>query len=579
MFLKKSKKSYGGKEYFTYALTQSYREEGKVKHRNIAKLGGLTPEQAERIRLVLKAQRIEDAYVGNLTDVVAKKHYRYLDVAVMNEIWRYFKLDYFFLSFPFAEAMTLNRCLEPKSKIHIKKWAEGTVLPRFQGDEYPDEFEVYRTLDKITEEEVALQKHIYKTYIELGINIESTVFYDITSSYFEGAKCILASYGYSRDHRPDRKQIVIALVITPEGYPLYWKVMRGNTPDVTTVKELLEVMKNRFGIKECLFVFDRGMVSKDNLKAFSQYNYTYVSALDKDEIRSLRLVEPELPEKLSESWEENLTAYGFHSYDNNLFYREHFHMERRYIIAYNRNLYLEQQDTRNKRMSKAQHFFATYNEELNKAQKSRNKKTTESKIEKNLRKWNLHKVISWELESIEIIVTTSKGIERTVKSFRLNYEIDDKKLEEQKQLDGFLCFLTNGTVDKVNAEQVIGHYRRKNKIEDAFREIKSYLELRPIFLTREERVKAHVTICVLGYLLLNDLEVRLSNEEHSPSGPVALELLSECKLNRIGLKGGEAYVESITEITEEQDELLDILGMQELVEKNHVNKLLENYAM
>ncbi len=579
MFLKKSKKTYGDKEYITYALTQSYREDGKIRHKNIANLGALTMEQAQRVRLVLKAQQIEDAYVGKLTDVVAKKHYRFLDVAVMNKIWRHFNMDYFFSRIPFAEAMVTNRCLEPKAKIHIKEWAEGTVLPRFQDVEYPDEFEIYRTLDKINDEEIELQKHIHKMYIELGIIVENTVFYDITSSYFEGTKCIIATYGYSRDHRSDRKQIVIALLITPEGYPLYWKVMRGNTPDITTVEDLLEVIQKQFGIKECLFVFDRGMVSADNLKSISKHSFTYVSALDKDEIRSLRLVEPELPEKLSENWEDNIIAYGFHSYDKNLFYREHFHMAKRYIIAYNRQLYQEQQNTRNEKMSKAKEFFATCNEELNNAQKSRNKKTTESKIEKNLRKWNLHKVFSWELEPIDITLTTAKGIHRKVNSFRVNYEIDDTKLKGQKHLDGFLCFLTNEPAEKISAEQVIGHYRRKNKIEEAFREIKSYLRLRPFYLTREERVKAHVTICVLSYLLLNDLEERLSVKENSPSGPVALELLSQCKLNRIGLKGEETYVESITEITDEQDELLECLGMQELIGKKYVNKLLDKSAM
>jgi len=110
----------------------------------------------------------------------------------------------------------------------------------------------------------------------------------------------------------------------------------------------------------------------------------------------------------------------------------------------------------------------------------------------------MHKVFSWELEPAVITVSTPKGNEKKVNSFRVLYTIDENKLKEQERLDGILSFLTNEHPENLSSEQVIGYYRRKNKIEDAFREIKSYLRLRPFHLTREKRIKAHVTICVLG---------------------------------------------------------------------------------
>ena len=116
MFPKESKKTHKGKVYKTYALTESYREGKKVKHRHIANLGTLTPEQAKRIRLVLKAQQTENIFVGHLSDVVAKEHYRFLDVAVLDYIWHQFALNNIFSDLPYAEAMAVNRCLEPKSK-------------------------------------------------------------------------------------------------------------------------------------------------------------------------------------------------------------------------------------------------------------------------------------------------------------------------------------------------------------------------------------------------------------------------------------------------------------------------------
>ena len=579
MFLKKSKKSYKGKGYETYALTESYREGGKVKHRHIANLGTLTPEQAQSIRLVLKVQRSEEVFVGPLEEVVAKKHFRFLDVVVLDHFWKQFTLDRFFSGLPYTEAMAVNRCLEPKTKINIKRWTEATVSPRLQENELPDDFEIYRVLDKISKQEAELQKHLYQQYLSLELAVNNTVIYDITSSYFEGTKCILASYGYSRDHRPDRKQIIIALVITPQGYPLYWQVMPGNTQDVTTVEELLTVLKERFGVEKCLLVFDRGMVSADNLKAISGQSLTYVSALDKDEIRTMGLLEPEFPELVAENVEKTLFALGFHAYDQDLFYREHIHQGRRYILAFNRHLYREQQQSRNKRLQKAKTFLQSYNEELSRAQKSRNEQATQRKIENHLRKWQMRKIISWQLEPVNLKVQTSRGTKRNVNSFHISYDINEARLKEQKRLDGIMCFVTNEAGDMLSSEQVISHYRRKDIIEDAFREMKSYLHLRPFHLTREERVKAHVSICVLGYLLRNALEDWLSQSEQPLSGRAALDILSQCQLNRIGPQDSTTYVESITMLTDEQAELLKSLGLGYLVGKKFLGKILEHSTM
>lgn len=113
--------------------------------------------------------------------------------------------------------MVINRCIEPKSKIRIQDWTQYTVLPRLMEFDFgtESEYSIYRTLDKIADLEVELQQHIYQKCKQLGHTNEKAIFYDITSSYFEGAKCVLASRGYSRDHRPDRLQITIALMATP----------------------------------------------------------------------------------------------------------------------------------------------------------------------------------------------------------------------------------------------------------------------------------------------------------------------------------------------------------------------------
>ena len=577
MFLKKSKKSYKGKGYETYALTESYREGGKVKHKHIANLGTLTPEQAERVRLVLKAKKLEEAFVGSLKDVVAKKHFRFLDVAVLDQYWRRFALNDFFSGQIYPEAMAINRCLEPKSKIRIKAWTEGTVLARLTGEECPGEYEVYRDLDEIAADEERLQQHLHRQYVKLGLAAEKSLFYDITSSYFEGGKCILAAYGYSRDHRPDRKQIVIALVITPDGYPLYWRVMPGNIQDVTTVNELVTELKEHFGIDECLLVFDRGMMSMTNLQLILEQGFTYISALDRDEIMGLGLLEPGFPELLGIDWKENLAQRGFKAYDDHLYYREHDDLEKRYLIAYNRQLYQEQQEARKVRLVKADKFITALNEALAQAQRSRSEDSTKTKIDKQLHKLKMHKIFAYHLQPVTVTALSTNGKERKVSSFRIEYSINETALKRQGYLDGLSCFLTNAP--DLKPEQVISAYRRKSKIEEAFREIKSYLQVRPFYLTREERVRAHVSICVLGYLLLNALEEELSRLKQPLSGPDALAVFGRCLLNRIGPKGSATYVESITELAPEQAELLSGLGLEHLAGDGFIGQLLEHSTM
>jgi len=127
--------------------------------------------------------------------------------------------------------------------------------------------------------------------------------------------------------------------------------------------------------------------------------------------------------------------------------------------------------------------------------------------------------------------------------------------------------------------EVISYYRRKNKIEQAFREIKHYLKLRPVFITREKRVKAHVAICVLGYLLLNTLDEKLNHSGDPRSATQVLEQMGKCLLNRIGLKGDDKYSEGITEVTENQRETLEALGCSYLVSKKFLQPLLSNSNM
>lgn len=280
-----------------------------------------------------------------------------------------------------------------------------------------------------------------------------------------------------------------------------------------------------------------------------------------------------------DKWRGNLQTAGFQAYNKTVFYREHFQENLRYILTFNHEMYLDQQEHFKNRLEKTESFLRFCNEDLSKAQKSRNQKTTENKIERGLKKAKMHKVFNWKLEPLSLTLTSKKGKEHVVKSFQISFSIDETQLQKQKYLNGITCFVTNQSLEKLSSPNAIGYYRRKYKIEDAFRHLKDNLKLRPFYLTCEERVKAHVTICTLGYLLMNALEERLREQGNHTKGQNVLDVLRKCFLNQISFKNHKAYVESITEITMEQEELLIQLGLEHLVSKKYINNIMEKYTM
>jgi len=213
----------------------------------------------------------------------------YLDIAVLHSIWKEWGFDRFFKDCKWVEAIVLSRCLEPMANINIKEWACQTVLPYIGEIDITDfnKYDIYRDLDRLNRLESELKEYIFHKMAPDAMKGAQTLYYDITSSYFEGSTCIIAKHGYSREHRSDLVQIEIALMVTEDGCPYYWQVLEGNVHDMDTVKTLVDRIKGEFGINECTLVFDRGMASQKNLEYIRDSGYSFVSALDAAEVRKL----------------------------------------------------------------------------------------------------------------------------------------------------------------------------------------------------------------------------------------------------------------------------------------------------
>jgi transposase len=388
-----------------------------------------------------------------------------------------------------------------------------------------------------------------------------TIVYDITSTYFEKTKCTLAFKGYSRDHRSDKLQIVIALAVTPQGYPFYWKVYQGNTPDVNTVEDFTETIIRLFGVTDLVFVFDRGMVSQTNIDFIEGRKYRYISAIDRNEIQTSTPVDVNQFEGVDGPGIEKLP--GFIKYDDGLWYREYNDGGKRHIIGFSPQRQADDRLTRGNRIKRLENGISGLNANLSQAKRSRSKDAVSKLLAAMLNKSNIKKAVNASIEDMPVV-----GKVREIMSFKVTYVIDQKVLSNMKLTDGLTCFFTNTSPDDYTAAQVIQQYREKNVVEEGFHEIKGIIELRPIYLSLEDRVRAHVTVCIMAYLLYNTLEKKVSRSMGFSASDILLEL-GRCKINTLAVMSGKEKINVMTQITSDQKEILKHLGYApKLVEKD-----------
>ena len=170
-----------------------------------------------------------------------------------------------------VELLVVNRLIEPRSELFIhEKWFPQTAMSALldSDERVAEKDRLYRALDRMVEHKEALEEHLADRWKDLFGASFDVLLYDLTSTYFEGEaeEVDKAQRGYSRDHRPDCKQLIIALVVSPEGFPLSYEVFAGNRADVTTLEEMLEAVERKHGRARRVWVFDRGIVSEENLQ-------------------------------------------------------------------------------------------------------------------------------------------------------------------------------------------------------------------------------------------------------------------------------------------------------------------------
>lgn len=521
-FLKKTKLRKNGETYEYWRIVESVRTESGPRHRTIAWLGkepGIDKEEKvgwEEITRELSGKERSGFIQGDLfsdrsSDSLCKPDWatidlsqvrverlrRFGDVYLALILWRRMGLDRFFKKrmnngkeeIPWrlmACLLCVARFCEPSSELSIaESWYQKTALDDLLGIDVdkvnPDR--LYRTLDQLLEHREELFGHFKKLYGEMFGEKYDILFYDVTSTYFEGMaeKNDLAFHGYSRDKRFDCRQVCIGLVASPEGFPLAFEVFAGNRADVTTLEEIVELMERKYGKARRVWVVDRGIVSEANLAMLRRHGADYICGTPRS---MLKKYEEEL---LSHSWEqvqEGVEVKIVKAPSGEDEQGEHDPGGRETFILCRSKGRMEKDRAI---VKKAADRLQSHLEKLQKSIISgrvKNRTVAERRVGRLFGKY-------WRASRL-FRVKISDGKNRLYMEIHRNNEAEEW-LSVQNG-----CYLLRTNRKVKDAAELWRAYIGLVRVEDAFRQLKSPLELRPVYHQRSDRVQSHIMVCFIA---------------------------------------------------------------------------------
>ena len=458
-----------GKTYVSYLVRESFRTPKGPRSRTVCNITNLPPATRDLIAASLKGQEVLPTGPLQLETALD-----YGGLAVLKDAWSRFRLDELLAGIGsvrqrgLLQAMVFSRLLFPCAKLSLAQQAQGTWLPQACGlaaDESFAEDDLYAAMDQLNGHWVALEKQLYQRAFPQTVRL---VLYDLTSVYFEGkGPAHLARYGHSRDHRSDRPQIILAVATDTEGLPLHVAILRGNRNDTQTLQGLLHTLRRRFGITEATFVFDGGMSSQLNLAALTEAKLTFVTRLSTATLQNL-VDELGLEKQLELGDDQRLLEVS--------------HQGKRYVIAGGPWRQQRDQERRQSRLVKAE---AALGRLAAVQRKKSDPQKLASQAGRTLQRLKAHKYFTYQVDP--------KG--------RLQWARKADLITQEARQDGWYLLHTNEPAECCSGEQVLAHYKGLLDVEEAFCELKSYLEVRPVHHRRPDRVINHVRLCFLAYWL------------------------------------------------------------------------------
>ena len=475
-----------------YSIVESVRINGKPRHRYVKYIGSrdkLIESLLKGDELTIKAAKVPE--VLDYGDVTAL--YKVCEVLDLRQIINrhVFKGGGVDVGIQ-AIFMAINHCVGPVSKNQFEFWYKYTVLEKITGikAEKLNAQNLCTALDYFypdgKDKAVEIEKEVVEKLKELfGIKMDC-LYYDITSTYFEGTKCIIARLGYSRDGKPDKLQVNIGLVVTKEErFPVFHLVFAGNETDIKTVGRAISRLKEEFAISDCLLIFDRGMVSEENIGELDGSGYDFICGLKKNKVVKAMLREVETAELLSEENFVKDLDEGSKLYAVGMV-RELYGKERKVVICYDTKKAASKKRDRDEKLKRAEAELSAYRAKLAKGNYREMEKVV-SKVKAILKGVSTYFKCTYTLEGGRITI---------------DFKRRDDKIADAERLDGKHALMSTRTT--MSAKEIISAYYDKDGIEKAFCCIKQPIGLRPIRHWLDGRVKAH--ICYLSYLLMKTLE-------------------------------------------------------------------------
>jgi transposase len=388
--------------------------------------------------------------------------------------------------------MALNRLTDPCSKLGVSRWADTVYCPSFEGLELQH---YYRALDFLAGHKETVEDQLFGRVRDLFHLTLDVVFWDTTSTYFEGRGPEgLARYGHSKDGRPGthlrwvRLQLMIGLLMTQEGIPVAHEVFPGNTADVKTFAGVLKTLKQRFEIRRVILVGDRGMVSGPVLKEIEAEDMEYIVGVKMRKAKAM---------------EEVLSRAGrYKEVKDNLRVKEVELDGERYVVC---------PGTRRRWVP----------EEAKRDRQAREEMV--GKLRERLQKGGLKSLVG------------NSGYRRFLKVAGTEACVDEDTVKKEERYDGKYVLRTNNRA--LRPDEVALAYKELWRVEQAFREMKSGLDLRPIFHWTEPRVRGHIMVCFLAFLLQSALRRQLEETGSDASYTCLIQDLKQVRAFELELNG------------------------------------------
>jgi transposase len=578
MFLRPNHRKKDGKEHTYWSLVETVRTPDGPRQRMLCHLGELNGSaQARWLKTIevfnadgesrqLKLFPSEIEAPENDVDVarvqiqkVRLERVREFGTCFLGlELWKQLQLDRFFeqglddedADVPWsrvAAVLAINRLCAPGSELAIeKRWFPATALDDLLhvGEGQLNDTRLYRCLDRILPLKGKLEQHLKERYGTLFQAEFDVLLYDLTSSYVEGAAAAnpMMKRGYSRDHRPDTKQVVIALIVNREGFPFSYETFDGNRADVTTMETILRMVERKYGKARRVWVFDRGIISEDNLKAIRRRGGQYLVGTPRSKLKQFER------ELLEGDWQQIQPEVEVKSID----------------IPGGEESYILCRSTARKEKEQAmRRGFSTRMETALRGLETRiaaGQLKNRDKIQRKIGAIQARYSPVADLYRIDLVEKDHV--------LKLDWNPIQGRADWQKAREGAYLLRTN--LPATDAEQLWQTYIQLTEAEAVFRVLKSELLIRPFFHQLERRIKAHILVAFLGYALWVTLKHWLrrsspSAQTKTPLSPAnALSLLSTLRSADIILPttdGREIRLRRVTAPSDEQKRLLYQLGI------------------